>query len=135
MGVYPLRRRPAPLQAWSRSGADGTAGSWSSLFVDGGPYESAWRGVEHELERMQEAARAHGAAFAVVALPQKPPWSDIEAYPETRLARWSAAHGAVFVPTLAALRAAETSRTLYWQRTDTAPRRGTQSLPRPSPVR
>ena len=89
---------------------------WSSLFADNGPYESAWLSLEGELERMQRAAHTHGAVFVVVAAPQGPPWRDLHAYQETRLQRWSAAHGAFFIPTLAALRAAPPSPPLYWER-------------------
>jgi hypothetical protein len=103
------------LQAWSRhADGDQQAASWKSLFADGGPYEPAWRSVERELERMQDDARTHGAAFVVVALQQRPPWREFTPYHEARLRRWSAAHGAVFVPTLAALQAADPSRPIYW---------------------
>lgn len=105
------------LQRWSSDGPSAADGArWDQVFADDGPYESGWRAVERELGRMQDRARQQGAAFVVVAVPQKPPWRDLHAYAETRLGRWSAAHGAVFVPTLEALRAASTSRVLYWDR-------------------
>ncbi len=105
------------LQAWSRLRA-GTLlhGQWMSVFMDDGPYEPAWRSLETELGRMQEAANSRGASFVVVALPPGPPWRDAHAHFETRLGRWSAAHGALFVPTLAAFRAATPSPPLYWAR-------------------
>lgn len=103
------------LRAWSGH-ANGDAAPNDSLFRDNGPYESAWRAVERDLERMQEVARRDGAVLVVAALPQKPPWREVHAYPEARLGRWSTAHGAVFIPTLAALQAADPSRSLYWER-------------------
>jgi hypothetical protein len=70
--------------------------------------------VEAELTRMVDLARRHGAAFVVAAIPQSPPWREQHAYMEARLARWSAAHSATFIPTLDALRAAPGQ--LYWKR-------------------
>lgn len=105
------------LQRWGSNGAPAVdAVSWEQILADDGRYESGWRAIEQELGRMQDRARQQGATFVVVALPQRPPWRDVDAYPEARLGRWSTAHGAVFVPTLAALRAASAARTLYWKR-------------------
>jgi len=99
------------VQRWSRLSAAEAGGTNGSS-----PHESAWQALERELAGMQRAARDHGAALVVVALPQQPPWSAADADLETRLARWGAAHDAVFIPTLAALRAAASSPPLYWQR-------------------
>lgn len=79
---------------------------------DGGPYESAWQQMEGELERMRAAAQAHGAASVVVAIPPSP---RADPYPEARLQRWSAAHGARFISAYGAMRAADDpARPLYW---------------------
>jgi lysophospholipase L1-like esterase len=89
---------------------------WADVYKDGGFHERDWRAVESELERMQELTRQHDAHFVVVSIPQHGPWNDERTYPERRLARWSAAHGAVLVPTLAAVRAASAQQVLYWQK-------------------
>jgi hypothetical protein len=83
------------------------------IYRDGGFHEPDWRKVESEFERMQELARQNGADFVIVSIPQHGPWPAERDYPDQRLARWSAGHGVVFIPTLPALRAASTQQ-LYW---------------------
>ncbi|MGH7788190.1 MAG: SGNH/GDSL hydrolase family protein [Candidatus Binatia bacterium] len=84
----------------------------SERSVDGGPYEAAWQQMEGELERMRAAAQAHGATLAVVAIPPSP---RADPYPEARLRRWSAAHGALFISAYGAMQAADDpARPLYW---------------------
>ncbi len=94
---------------------DGTpAATDENLFTNSGPFEAAWQTMEHDLEDMQRMAHAHGAAFVLVAVPQRPPWRPVHSYPEQRLARWSVTHDALFIPTLDAFRAADPSPPLYW---------------------
>ena len=83
--------------------------------MDSVRFESAWRQMEAELERMATVAHAHGAAFVVVAIPQA---GAADPYMEMRLRRWSAAHEALFIPTSDAIRAAAAAdpRPLYWKR-------------------
>ena len=118
------------LQAWSRirsARVDGAA--WSSIFVDNGPYESAWRSMEGELQRIQEDAREHGALFVLVAVPQGPPLRDMHLYQENRLRRWSAAHGAGSFPRSARCAPPARPRRCIGSAMDTAPRRATPSSP------
>lgn len=83
------------------------------IYRDGGFHEPDWRKVESEFERMRDLARQNGAKFVIVSIPQHGPWSAERDYPDERLARWSAGHGVVFIPTLPALRAASAQQ-LYW---------------------
>jgi lysophospholipase L1-like esterase len=90
--------------------------SGDSPYRDEGPYEAAWRKLEGELARMQELARRAGAGFALIFIPQHPPWTDSRnSYTEERLVRWSAANDAPFISTLPALRTAESGVPLYWK--------------------
>ncbi len=89
---------------------------WRDVYKDDGFHERDWRMVETELARMQALAHEQRARFVVVSIPQEGPWDEVRTYPERRLARWSAAHGAVFVPTLPALRAASAQQILYWEK-------------------
>jgi lysophospholipase L1-like esterase len=84
------------------------------IYRNHGVHESAWRQLEADLAHMRESARQHGARFVVVSIPQGGPWQDFHAYPDQRLATWSLKHGATFIATLPALRAAEPATQLYW---------------------
>ncbi len=79
-------------------------------------HEPDWRTVETELDRMRSLARDHGAAFVIVGIPQRGLARPERNYPDRRLERWSAEHGALFVPTLPALRRAGDEETLYWRK-------------------
>ncbi len=103
------------LRAWASPSGGGTIDPMEARSRgDDGSWEEAWRTMEGDLERIHQLALAHGATLVLVALPQRPPWGDAELYPETRLARWSAAHTVDFIPTLAALRAVHPEPPLYW---------------------
>jgi lysophospholipase L1-like esterase len=84
------------------------------IYRNGGFHEEAWLALERDLEEMQREARRHHASLVVVSIPQRPPWTDRHEYPAQRLAAWSAAHGAPFIPTLLDLRREESSLLLYW---------------------
>jgi hypothetical protein len=82
---------------------------------DGAAREAAWVRIEQEYTRMAALASAHAARMAVVFIPQKGPWrAGSSDDPQRRLARWSAAHGALFIDTKPALRAAWDSAPLYY---------------------
>jgi lysophospholipase L1-like esterase len=83
------------------------------IYKDHGLLQQDWRKVESELTRIQSLAKQHGAGFVLVSIPQAGPWDAEQAYPDQRLAGWSAAHGAMFIPTLPALRGASV-RPLYF---------------------
>lgn len=85
-----------------------------------GPFEPAWRRLEADLRALRDDVRAAGAAFVVVAIPNRGMVTGGAAradYAEERLRQWSAAHEVAFVPTLARLRAAAAAgQALYWPR-------------------
>ena len=85
------------------------------IWKDNGAYESAWKAMESDLERMEALAKRAGARFAVLSIPQGSLWGPATAYVPPRLSRWSAAHDAIFVSPLAALRAENGSAPLYWE--------------------
>jgi lysophospholipase L1-like esterase len=104
------------LLAWRSDRKRRSIEESGAVFRDDGPAEAAWRELEGELEKMQRVALSNGAAFVLVSIPQGPPWTSPKSpYTEARLARWSSEHGAAFVPTLPALRAAESGVPLYWK--------------------
>jgi lysophospholipase L1-like esterase len=82
---------------------------------DGAARDAAWVRIEQEYTRMAALASARAARMALVFLPQKGPWKpDSGDDSERRLARWAAAHGALFIDTKPALRAAWESAPLYY---------------------
>lgn len=81
-----------------------------------GAHEADWRRLEADLGAMREQAARHGARFVLVGIPQRGPWGPRHEYPERRLAAWAGRHDAVFVGTIAALRAAGPAERLYWTR-------------------
>ncbi len=84
------------------------------VFRAGGFHEEAWREVERQYDRMLETARAHGAVFVLVYLPQQAPWDEAAGYPAARLGAWAARAGVPFVDVLAAMRASPEPERLHW---------------------
>lgn len=96
------------VHAWNRPRADAA--------VEKGAHEGGWRAIEAEIGEILRETRERSAVLVVVALPQRPPWSAEDAEFERRLGAWCAANGVEFVPTLAAMREASSTQTLYWPR-------------------
>ena len=86
------------------------------VFREGGFHEEAWREVERQYDRMVETARAHGAGFVLVYLPQQGPWDEAAGYPAARLGAWAKRSGVPFVDALPAMRAGPEPERLYWPR-------------------
>lgn len=87
---------------------------WLEVFRPDGYHEPAWRELERQYGLMADLARAHGAGFVLVHLPQMGPWGEGDAYPASRLAAWAERRGVAFVDVLPALRARGDGSLLYW---------------------
>jgi hypothetical protein len=97
----------------ARSVANRTLHS-GDLLRDGGAHEDDWRAMEASLTDMVKLSDSVGAKLAIVAIPQRGPWSAADGYPERRLARWADANGASFIPVLARMKRAATRQRVYW---------------------
>ena len=87
------------------------------IYRANGYHESDWRKIESEFDRMSQLSVQVSARLAIVFVPQQGPWpTEFSNYPQQRLAKWAVAHGALFIDTLPALRAAGSDGLLYYQR-------------------
>jgi hypothetical protein len=83
---------------------------------DSGFHEADWRAIESELDAMRRIASEHGSGFAIVSIPQRAHGKPEHGYPDTRLGRWSAERGVLFVPVRESMLAAGDAAELYWER-------------------
>ena len=102
-GVEWLQHRRSPVR-------------FEEVYRDGGLHEDDWRQLEEDLTGLADLARGAGARFALVSIPQQPPWTDVSRHPDRRLAGWAARHDVPFVPTLEALARAPDPSALYYPR-------------------
>ena len=86
------------------------------VYREGGFHEEAWREVERQYDRMAETARAQGAGFVLVYLPQQGPWDEAAEYPPARLAAWASRSGVLLVNALPAMQASAQPERLHWPR-------------------
>lgn len=95
---------------------------WRKIYVEDGPYESAWQEIERQYEGMLSLAHENGARILFVHVLQGGEFlSELEpapdlGYPGRRLSAWAERRGAQFVDTLPAIEAAGGNQALFWPR-------------------